>query len=185
VIYTTLMPTGESLANLSDLSNVTSLASDTASNAVGMASDVLIVLVLAAVLLLFSMRVGRGPFIASLLAFYAAYAVYFTFPYMAYLPTAPALTSVLSRGGLFIALTVIFYIILRRVVVSDFLYVGIFGQILLSILGTGFIIAMLYHVFDISSVYQFSPTIDLLFAAKEYFFFWFIAPAVGLFFIAR
>ncbi|MDD2657331.1 MAG: hypothetical protein PHD04_01560, partial [Candidatus Pacebacteria bacterium] len=78
-----------------------------------------------------------------------------------------------------------FYIILRRVVVSDFLYIGIFGLIILSFLGSAFLIALAYHVFPVASVYHFTPAIDLLFAAKAYFWWWFAAPAIGLFFFAR
>ena len=78
-----------------------------------------------------------------------------------------------------------FFIILRRVVVSDFLYVGIFGLAALSFFAAAFLIALAYHVFPVADVYNFTPAIDLLFAPKEYFFWWFIAPAVGLFFLAR
>jgi hypothetical protein len=74
---------------------------------------------------------------------------------------------------------------LRRVVVSDFLYVGIIGLLILSLLATGFLIALAYHVFPVTSVYHFSSAIDMLFASKTYFWWWFIAPAVGLFFLAR
>jgi hypothetical protein len=173
------MPAGTSLTE------VTALATNTANSTLAMASDFLIVLVLFSILILFATRVGRGPFVASLLAFYAAYAVYLTFPFMSFLPSAPALTAVLSRAGLFVGLSVVFYIILRRVVVSDFLYIGLMGIFLLALLATGFIIAMGYHVFAVPTVYQFTPAIDALFASKDYFFWWFIAPAVGLFFIAR
>lgn len=176
------MPTS---TDLTDLTQVTALATDTATSALNMASDFLIVLVLFAILILFATRVGRGPFVASILAFYAAYGVYLAFPFMSALPSAPALTAVLSRAGLFIGLSVIFYIILRRVVVSDFLYIGLMGIFLLALLASGFIFALAYHTFSITTVYQFTPAIDMLFASKDYFFWWFIAPAIGLFFLAR
>ena len=173
------MPTSTSL------SNVSALATHTALSAWSSASDILIILILLAVLFIFAYYVGRGPFVAVLLAFYAAYGVYAAFPYMSYLPTAPESTALLAHVGLYLALIILFYIILRRVVVSDFLYIGIFGLIVLSFLGAAFILALAYHVFPITSVYHFSSTIDLLFAPKEYFFWWFSAPAIGLFFLAR
>jgi len=175
----------QNLSNVSNLSNVGTLASQTVATVWGSASDFLIVIILLAVLFLFAWYVGRGPFVAVLLALYAAYAVYIAFPYMSYLPSAPATTALLAHIGLYVAFTIAFYIVLRRVVVSDFLYIGIFGLIALSLLGAGFIVALLYHVFPISSIYHFSPAIDTLFAPKEYFFWWFVAPAVGLFFLAR
>ena len=167
------------------LAQVNTLATHTALSVWGVASDFLIVLILLSIFFLFAWYVGRGPFVAVLLAFYAAYALYLTFPYTSYLPTAPAMTALLAHIGLYAALTFAFYIILRRVVVSDFLYIGIFGLIALSFLAAAFLLAFAYHVFPVASVYQFTPAIDLLFAPEHLFFWWFSAPAIGLFFLAR
>jgi len=167
------------------IAQVSTLATNTALSAWAFASDFLIVLILFSVFFLFAYYVGRGPFVAVLLAFYCAYALYLVFPYTAMLPTAPAMTALLSQVGLYAVLTIAFYIILRRVVVSDFLYIGIFGLIALSFLGAAFLLVLAYHVFPVASVYHFTPAIDVLFAAKQYFFWWFVAPAIGLFFLAR
>ena len=167
------------------LTQVSTVATPIAMNAWGAMSDFLIVIVMVLVFVLFARGVGRGPFVAVLLAFYCSYALYVAFPYMSYLPTAPALTAVLSRVGLYLGLTLVFYIILRRVVVSDFLYIGTIGLIILASLGTGFLIAMACSpIFEVTSIYTFTPAITALFPAK-YFFWWFIAPVVGLFFLAR
>ena len=130
------------------IAQVNTLATHTALTVWGSASDFLIILILLSVFFLYAWYVGRGPFVAVLLSFYCAYALYAVFPYMSYLPTAPAMTALLAQVGLYAGLALIFYIILRRVVVSDFLYIGIFGLIAL-------------------------------------FFWWFVAPAIGLFFLAR
>lgn len=167
------------------LAKVNDLATTYAFTAWNAASDFLIIIILFGVLFLFAWYIGRATLVSVLLAFYAAYAVYVVFPYAEYLPTAPAMTALLSHIGLYAALALLFYIILRRVVVSDFLYVGIFGTIILSFLGATFLIALAYHVFPVADVYRFTPAIDLLFAAKQYFFWWFSAPAIGLFFLAR
>lgn len=167
------------------LAQVSTLATHSALTAWGAVSDFLFILVLLSALFLFAWYAGRGPFVALLLAFYSAYAVYVAFPYQSFLPTAPALTALLTRIGLYAALVLLFYIILRRVVVSDFLYIGIFGLIALSFFGAAFLIALAYHVFPVASVYHFTPALDILFASKSYFFWWFIAPAIGLFFLAR
>lgn len=167
------------------IAQVSTLATHTALTVWNSASDFLIVLVLFGIFFLFAYYVGRGPFVALLLSFYSAYALYAMFPYMSYLPTAPAMTSLLAHIGLYTAFSLAFYIILRRVVVSDFLYIGIFGLVALSFLGAAFLLTLAYHVFPVASVYNFTPAIDLLFASKTYFFWWFTAPAVGLFFLAR
>lgn len=167
------------------LAQVNELATNYAFTAWNAASDFLIIIILFGVLFLFAWYIGRATLVSVLLAFYAAYAVYAVFPYAKYLPTAPAMTALLAQIGLYASIALLFYIILRRVVVSDFLYVGIFGTIILSFLGATFLIALAYHVFPVATVYNFTPAIDLLFAAKQYFFWWFSAPAIGLFFLAR
>lgn len=164
---------------------VSTLATHTAMTVWNGMSDFFIVLIVLSAFFLFAWYVGRGPFVAVLLAFYCAYALYAVFPYVSYLPTAPATTALFAHIGLYLALTIIFYVILRRVVVSDFLYVGLFGLIALSFLGAGFLLALAYNVFPIASIYTFTPAIDILFAPKAYFFWWFAAPAIGLFFLAR
>ncbi len=148
-------------------------------------SDFFIILVMVAVFFLYAWYIGRGQLVSVLLAFYCAYALYLMFPYMSALPTAPAMTALLAQAGLYLGLSFLFFIILRRVVVSDFLYIGIFGLIALSFLAAAFLIALAYHVFPVADVYRFTPAIDLLFAPKAYFWWWFVAPAVGLFFLAR
>ena len=167
------------------ITQVSTLATHTALSVWSSASDFLAILILLGVLFLFAYYVGRGPFCALLLAFYSAYALYAIFPYMSLLPTAPALTALLAHVGLYAGLVLVFYIILRRVVVSDFLYIGLFGLIALSFFGAAFLIALAYHVFSVTDIYRLNPAIDVLFAPKEYFFWWFCAPAVGLFFLAR
>jgi hypothetical protein len=167
------------------IAQVNVLATHAATSAWNFGSDFLIILVLVLFFFAFAWYVGRGPFVAIMLSYYGAYAIYIAFPYESYLPQAPALTALLAHVGLYAALGFTFYIVLRRVVVSDFLYVGNIGLIILSFLASAFLIALAYHVFPVDSVYHFTPAMDALFAPKAFFFWWFVAPAIGLFFLAR
>ncbi len=167
------------------IAQVSTLATNTAINAWSFASDFLIIIVLLSVLFLFAWYVGRGPFVALLLAFYSAYALYSVFPYQSLLSTTSATTVLFMQAGFYTVLVLLFYIVLRRVIVSDFLYISVFGLIVLSFLGAAFLLALAYHVFPVVSVYQFTPAVGLLFEPKAYFFWWFAAPAIGLFFLAR
>ena len=167
------------------LVQVTAVATHTALSAWSIISGFLIVIVLFAALFLFARYVGRGGFVALLFSFYSAYAIYTAFPYRSILPSTPPTAALLTNLGMYIVLVVFFYIILRRVVVSDFLYIGIVGLIILSLLGASFLLALCYHVFPVSSVYAFTPSLNMLFAPTAYFFWWFIGPAIGLFFLAR
>lgn len=167
------------------IAQVNELATQTALSAWGIAGDFFIVIILFAAFFLFAWYVGRGPFVALLLSFYGAYALYTTLPYLSLLPTAPPMTALLAHVGAYTALALAFYLILHRVIVSDFLYIGVFGLIVLSLLGSAFLLALAYQVFSVSSAYQFTPAIDALFAPASYFFWWFAAPAAGLLFFAR
>ena len=149
------------------------------------ANDFLILLILFAVLFLFAWFVGHGSFVALLLSLYGAYAVYIAFPFKSLLPATPALTALLAQAGVYAAFAFVFFLILRRVIVSDFLSIGIFGLIILSFLGAAFLIAVAAHVFSVSSLYTFTPAVAELFASPDYFFWWFVAPAAGLFLFAR
>jgi hypothetical protein len=176
------------------LAKVNLLASHTALTAWGTLSDFLVILILVMFFFSFAWYVGRGPLVAILLAYYGAYAVYRTFletPYAGYLPSAPLFTALLVHVALYAVLGFAFYVVMRRVVVSDFLYVGNVGLIILSLFAATFLIAMAYQVFDINSVFgttsplHFNHAMDVFFKPPEYFFWWFIAPAVALFFLAR
>lgn len=167
------------------LAQVNTIATHTALTVYASVGNFLVLLALVGIFFLLARYVGRGPFVALLLSLYAGYAIYLTFPYASLLPSAPALTAVLSHAAVYFALVFVFYIILRRVVVSDFLYIGLFGLITLSFLGAAFLIALAYHSFSITDVYHFNSSIALLFAPTKYFFWWFVAPAIGLFFLAR
>ncbi len=167
------------------IAQVNALASNTAMTAWNSASDFLIVLVLFAIFFLLAWYIGRAVLLSILVAFYAAYAVFLAFPYTSFIPTAPAMTALLSNLVLYFFLATIFYLVLRRVVVSDFLDIGLFGTSVLALLGATFLIAMAYHVFPVADVYTFTPAMDLIFAPQAYFFWWFSAPAIGLFFLAQ
>lgn len=167
------------------IAQVNTLATHTALSVWNSASDFLIVIVLFAVFFLFAYYAGRAALVALTVAFYGAYALYTAFPFMSLLPAEPALTALLAHLGLYAAFTLAFYIILRRVIVSDFLYIGIFGLIILSFLGAGLLLAFAYHLFAVTSIYHFTPAIDALFSPDQNFFWWFSAPAIGLFFLAH
>jgi hypothetical protein len=170
---------------LDSIAQVTSVATPIALGAWNSVSDFVIILIIVLVFVMFSRYVGRGPFVGVMVSFYTASALYAAFPYMSYLPTAPAVTSVGTHVGLYLGIVLMFYIVLRRIVVSDFLYIGSIGLIVLSLLAAGFLIALAYHIFAIPTVYHFTPAMDMLFAPKQYFFWWFAAPAIGLFFLAH
>lgn len=167
------------------IAQVNQVATHTALTVWNLGGSFLIIIVLMAFFFLFAWYVGRGPFVAIMLSYYGAYAIYKAFPYEGYLPQAPLLTALVAHIALYAGLGLAFYIVLRRVVVSDFLYVGTIGLLILSFLAAAFLIAIAYHEFGVTSIYHFTPALNTLFAHEQYFFWWFVAPAIGLFFLAR
>ena len=161
------------------------LATHTALSVWTVANDFLILLIPLIILFLFAWYVGRGPLVALLLSFYAGYALYAIFPYFSFFPVAPPMTAFLSHVGLYAVLVFLFYLVIRRVVVSDFLYIGPFGLVLLALAGTVFLVALASHVFLIGSLYQFTPQVAALFVPDKFFFWWMSAPIIGLLFFAR
>jgi len=170
---------------VANLGAVTTVATHGAITVWAAVSGFLVLIIPALLLFVFARYIGKGQFVALLLALYASYALYAAFPYAGVLPTAPAITALATRLGLYAGLALLFYIILRRVVVSDFLYIGTVGLLLLCLLGSAFLLALAYHVFPVSSLYHFNPALDPFFGPDRYFFWWFIGPAVGLFFFAK
>ncbi len=169
------------------LSQVSTVATHTALTVWGAVASFVILIILTLFFYGFARYRGRGPYVALVLAFYAGYGVYRAIPqaYLNYLPSAPALTAVVVHAVLYLAIVFIFYIILRRVAVSDFIYIGLIGLLATSFLTGAFLVALAYHAFAITSVYHFNNSIANLFAPAQYFFWWFAAPAVALFFLAH
>jgi hypothetical protein len=88
--------------------------------------------------------------------------------------------------GLFTFFTAIFYFTLRRVLSADYILGGRHLAVgILSFFTTTFIVVLAYHVFPVRDVYAFTPAIDALFAPKQFFFWWFVAPLAGLFVFTR
>ncbi len=148
-------------------------------------SSFLFLIILVGLLIGFARFMGNGPFIALIAALYVAYALYFAFPYLSFLPTGPALTALGARVALYLGFFIISYLLLRKVAASDFVNIGSVGLIIVSFLTAGFIFALAYQSFPVREVYHFSPSLDTLFATKEWFYGWFVAPILGLFFFAH
>lgn len=167
------------------IAQVSTMATHAAVSAWAIANAFLIALIIFAILLIFAWRFGRGALVALLIALYAAYAPYLFFPYTSILPTSPALTAFLAHAGLYAAMAVVFYLIIRRIISPDFFSIGTIGLCILAALGACFIVALGAQAFSANAVYQFTPTIAALFVPSQYFFWWFIGPAVGMFIFVR
>jgi len=120
------------------------------------------------------------------LSLYVGYGLYAVFPYM---PTVlkwgntHEIKFALTLGVYLIAVALSMFI-LKRFVLNSYAKTGI-AAIVLGLLSLGFILAMLYHVFGITALFNLPSYVNALFAPSGVFFYWFIAPLVGLYFVNR
>lgn len=145
----------------------------------------LIILTLA--LFIFAMNQGASGLISINLSLYAGYALYSVFPFKESIiatGTTPVIQAILSIG-LFIALMAIPFLITMRLTAPSFGQLSIIQNFLLSLGAAVFLMALGYHVFEVSDIYSFSDPLNYLFESQGYFFYWFIAPLVALWFLAR
>ncbi|HVW82728.1 MAG TPA: hypothetical protein VHC68_02170 [Candidatus Paceibacterota bacterium] len=149
------------------------------------ASSFLILIVLVLFFVGFARLMGYGPFVGLIAALYIGYALYAVFPYGEYLPSGPPMTALGARVALYLGFFVISYILLRKIAASDFVHIGTVGLIVIAVCTAGFIMALAYQSFPVRTVYQFSASLDQLFAAKEWFFAWFAAPIAALYLFAH
>jgi len=166
---------------------VSGFATNGASSAWLLAGNFLVLLGIFIVMLLFSYKAGRGGIISLLVAFYVGYAIYIVFPYTNQIVAAggtPIVKAVISIIIFGIATFIPFHFV-QRLTGGGFGVLSVVPRFVLSFLAAAFLLALAYHVFDISDIYSFPAPIDKLFAPEGYFFWWFIAPLAGLIFLVH
>jgi len=167
------------------MDSLTTAAAHSLSMVWALVLNFLVFLVLTALLFFLGNR-NKGSLIALIASFYVAFAIYTVFPFMKTLLSG---TNALNEGIAAILVYAIFtgicFYVLNRSVVGGFFSMGNAGVIILAALTAGFLIALSYHSFSVAEIYTFPAAIKTYFAPAQYFFWWFIAPLVGLLIVAR
>ena len=152
----------------------------------GFVGNFLVLLVLAALLFFFALRAGRAMLISLILALYVAFALFSVFPYKdLFLIGDTPLVRAVAGIALFAVFTFFPYVLLRRVSTSGSIHINPLVLALLTLVTGGFVLALGYHVLDIAAVIPLTPSLDALFAPDQYFFWWFLAPLIGVYATAR
>ena len=152
-----------------------------ASNSWGILSNFIILLGLAVLFILISYRT-RGSIISLTVSFYAGYAIYLVFPYTSQIVQSgdsPLMKAIISVG-LYLAACILPFMFIERLSGGGYGILSVFPRFGLSFLAATFLMAIAYHVFNVSHIYTFPEPMNTLFAPNQYFFWWFIAPLVGL-----
>lgn len=151
------------------------------SNSTLIISNFLILIGLTVIFILISYR-SRASIISLTVAFYMGYALYLVFPYSKEIiasggePTTKAVISIM----IYLACCAIPFIFVERLVTGGIGVVSVFPRFGLSFLSAAFLMALAYHVFQVSEIYTFPEPLNSLFAPDQFFFYWFIAPLIGL-----
>lgn len=172
-----------------DFNTANELFQNTTANAGTFVNDFLLIIILLGLMLFFMLRSGRRGVVSFTIAIYVGLVLYNLFPFRDTVLLAAQGQPLISIGLMLLMLvsfTAFPYIILNRVVVTDFLgRTGILFLLIISFLLSAMLLASAYHVLPIREFYAFTPALDIFFAPKEFFFWWFISPLVALFMFAK
>lgn len=150
-------------------------------NSTTVLSNFLILVALTVLFILISYR-SRAGIISLSIAFYMGYAIYLVFPYSKDIIASGG--SPIVKAGISIAIyaacCAIPFLFVERLVKGGIGVISVFPRFGLSFLSAAFLMALAYHVFLINNIYTFPEPLNSLFAPDQYFFYWFVAPLVGL-----
>lgn len=167
--------------------SISGIATNGAHSAWLLVGNFLVLLVLTVIMIGFSYKAGRGGIISLLMSFYAGYAIYMVFPYTKDIVSSggsPIVKAIISVA-LYAAATFIPFHFIQRLTSGGFGVLSFVPRFALSFLSAAFLLTLAYHVFHVQNIYTFPNPIDSLFAPDEYFFWWFIAPLIGLLFLVH
>ncbi len=169
------------------LEQVQGLATTITENAWLWSGNFLALIILTVVFLFFAMRGGRSGLISFILSLYAGYAIYSVFPYTEFVVAlgGTALVKAILSVLVFAVSTFLPFVLIKRLTGGGFGSLSFVPNLVLSFLAAGLVLVLGYHVFDVNNIYQFSQPLNQLFEPEGYFFWWFIAPLLGLFIFAR
>ncbi len=169
------------------LNSITHLATSSALSVWAIVGNFLALIVLAVALFFFGLKVGRAAFVALVMSLYAGFALYSLFPYKDELMKSAGTPLVKAVMALIIfgVLTFVPYLIIRRIATSGAMHIPPFMLAILATLSAGCILALGYHFFSLASIIPATPPLSALFSPEKYLFWWFVAPIVGFFFLAK
>lgn len=163
-----------------------SFASGGLTDIVAFVGNFLIFLVIGAVLFFLALRTGRNMLVSLVLALYIGFAFFTVFPFKETLIFGDtAFVRALSGIALFAVFTAFPYILIRRVSTAGSLRINPIALAILAFAAGGLVLVLGYHVLNIAAVLPLTPSLDALFAPEQYFFWWFLAPLIGIYLTAR
>jgi len=162
----------------------------TVENIANLSIDTIILLIIFFIFFIYGMRFGKRRIISLMLSLYASIPIVFFFPYIQKIAFFGETDKAVlySQIGLFILLVVLINIVLNKIVSFELYHRGLRKLIengFLALASGGLLIAISYHIINISELYDFAGPIDAIFASTVLLFWWLVAPLVVIFFTTR
>lgn len=148
---------------------------------VSFATDFLAFIVVSALIAAFAFYFGRNRLMPLVAAIYAAVPLYLFFPFDTPLLDDPYIATALYLLFVFLAL-IAFSGLSAFMASGDRSLIRVLG---LSVLVAGAFLAIGIHILPLEQIYTFNAATKALFASNQSFFWWLLAPLVGLFFLER
>ena len=162
---------------------VGNIATEFASHSMTIASNFLILASLTLLFIVISYRSRSGMNIIALtLSFYVGYALFLVFPYTKDIVASggsPIMKAVISIG-IFVIGCIPGFIFIHRLITGGIGLISVFPRFGLAFLSAAFLMALAYHTFHVNNIYTFPEPMNTIFAPDQYFFWWFVAPLIGL-----
>jgi hypothetical protein len=152
--------------------------------------DTIILIVIFLVFFIYGLKFGKRKIISLTLSLYASVPIVYFFPYLQSISffgdTEKAM--LYSQIGLFILVIILINVVLSEIISWELHNRGLRKFIengFLAFASSGLLIAISYHIINISDLYDFVGLVDTLFASTTLFFWWLVAPLIVLFFTTR
>jgi len=152
-------------------------------------TDIIIIFSVFFLLFFFSVVYGKSNSASLLISLYIGILIFLMFPYLEDTTLLKSSESqvTISHVSLFLIIVSLTYSIVRRMIFLEYSRNKIMKYIesgILSASSSVLFFSFLYHTIPIATLYNFGPSIDNLFSS-QYFFFWLVAPLIGLFIISK
>ncbi len=167
------------------MDQVTALAQSGTSGILPIVMNFIALIVLTIVLFAFAMRAGRPAFISLVLSFYVGFGLFMIFPWKSQMMTGEGMTKAIAGLLIYLGLSIIPFLVLRRVNTLGLAHIQPLPLFLLSALSAGALLAIGYHFLSLATILPATPPIAMYVVPDQYLFYWLMAPLVGFFAFAR
>jgi len=167
------------------MDQITALATSSATSVWALIGNFIALLVLTVVFFVFALRAGRPAFISLVLSFYIGFGLFLVFPWKDQLMTGDGMTKAVAGLIIFAVLSILPYLILRRVNTMGHMHIQNIPLFILSFLAGGALLAISYHFLSLATILPATPPLLTYVVPTQYLFYWLIAPLAGFFFFAR